>query len=59
MENTLNISHADLARIESLTSDQLRAVRTNIQEREYSDDETREALMQPCADGHDVEDFLS
>jgi hypothetical protein len=57
--NTLNISRADLTKIESLSGEQLAAVRINLQESEYSDDETREALMQACADGYDVEDFLA
>ena len=59
MTNNLNTSKADMAKIKALTADELKAVRRNIQERAYSDEETREALLQACADGHEVEDFLA
>ena len=59
MTNTLNIDRTDLSAIEALTTEQLRDVRSNLQETGYTDDETREALMQACADGHDVSDFLA
>lgn len=59
MTNSLNIPATDFEAIQSLTADQLRAIRRNLQESEYSDDETREAMMQAVADGHEVEEFFA
>lgn len=58
MTNSLNIPAAELKRIERLTADQLRAIRTNLQDHDLSDDAVRDAMMEAVADGHDVSDFL-
>jgi hypothetical protein len=58
MQNPWNLTQNDMREIDSLTAEQLSAIRRNIQEPNYTDDETREAMGEACADGHDVADFL-
>ena len=58
MTNNQNLKAADLVAIETLTADQLKAVRLNIQSQDYSDAQTREAVMEYVADGGSIQDLL-
>ena len=58
MKNDYGLSPTDVRLIDSLTPEQLAAVRRNIKSPDYTDDETREALAQYCADGGEIEDML-
>jgi hypothetical protein len=57
MTNTLNIHPKIFRRIESLTAAELATVRRNGPDREYTDEQVREMLMQYVADGGDIADF--
>jgi hypothetical protein len=59
MTNAHNLATSEVRAIESLDEMQLKAVRANIQSREYTDDETREAVAQYVADGGEIADLLS
>ena len=56
--NRYNLIASDVRKIKALTADQLSAVRRNINSPGYTEDETREAVAQYCADGGEVEDLL-
>lgn len=57
--NPHNLPQRKVDAIEALTSEQLKAIRVNIQSREYSDTETRAAVAQYVADGGEIADLLS
>ena len=59
MTNNQNLTQAQVAEIEALTSEQLKAVRLNIQGRDYSDEQTREAVAEYVVDGGSVADLLA
>ena len=59
MTNNQNLTQAQVVEIEALTSEQLKAVRLNIQSREYNDEQTREAVAEYVADGGNVDDLLA
>lgn len=59
MRNDHNLAKSKFDAIEALDETQLKAVRNNIDGREYDDNETREAVAQYVADGGEIKDLLS